>query len=184
MLSVKYKINLLPVLLSLLILVGCNEPSRQKKAGNTQPLMVVEKVDADFIVSVYDVVNAEIAAGKLAMEKGTDKRIKNFGRIMVKDYTKGLAKLKKLAAEKRIPLPDSLSTQTADKIIELNNKTGRDFDRAYIEYITTDHESAIKVFEQAQKNCFDKDVKTTARKGILVFKRHLEAIFAIRDSMK
>lgn len=146
--------------------------------------MVVEKVDADFIATVSDGVNAEIAAGKLAMEKGTDKRIKNFGRIMVKDYTKGLAKLEKLASDKRIPLPDSLTAPTAGKIADLNSKMGKDFDHAYIAYITADHKSAIDVFEKAQKNCFDKDVKAIARKGILVFKRHLEAIFAIRDSMK
>ncbi len=184
MLSVNHKLNFLIALLSLLILLGCNEPSQQKKTGNAQPLMVVEKVDADFISAVHNIVNAEIAAGKLAMEKGTDKRIKNFGRIMVKDYTKGLAKLQKLAADKRIPLPDSLLTPTANKIAEINSKGGKDFDHAYIEYITADHESAIDFFEQAQKNCFDKDVKTISRKGILVFKRHLEAIFAIRDSMK
>ncbi len=181
-----YNIRVMLVLLTLNLcaVLGCSEEADRRKNANNQPLIVVEKVDADFIVAVNDVVNAEIAAGKLAMQKGTDKRIKNFGRILVKDYTKGLAKLEKLAAEKRIPLPDSLQAQTAGRIADLNSKTGKDFDDAYIAYITADHKSSIEVFEQAQKNCFDKDVKSIAKKGILVFKRHMEAIFAIRDSMK
>src|SRR5215217_4340065 len=175
------RIMLVISLLNLCAVVGCSEEADRKKTDKHQPLMVVEKVDADFIVAVNDVVKAEIAAGKLAMQKGTDKRIKNFGRIMVKDYTKGLAKLEKLAAEKRIPLPDSLQAHTAGKIAGLSSKTGSDFDHAYIAYITADHKNSIEVFDQAQKNCFDKDVKSIAKKGILVFKRHMEAIFAIRD---
>ena len=166
-------------------LLSCTENTGQESTPVVKPpLMVVEKVDADFIATANNIVNAEIAAGKLAMAKGTDKRIKNFGRIMVKDYTKGWAKLVKLADAKRIPLIDTLTKETQGKIAALNNKTGKDFDRAYIDYITADHKNAIVIFQRAQKNCFDKEIKTTARKGILVFERHLEAIFSIRDSMR
>lgn len=170
---------------SVCILLSCNQNSTEKNSAvvKQQPLMVVEKVDADFIATVNDIVNAEIAAGKLAMAKGSDKRIKNFGRIMVKDYTKALTKLNKLAATKRIRLPQKPTLETVNKLAALNSMTGKDFDRAYIDYITADHKNAILIFENAQKNCFDKDIKAIARKGILVFKRHLEAIFAIRDSM-
>ena len=165
-------------------LLSCTENTAEESTPVVKPpLMVVEKIDADFIETVNDIVNAEITAGKLAMSKGADKRIKNFGRIMVKDYTKGLVKLDKLAKAKRIPLADTLTAETASKIAALNSMTGKDFDRAYIEYIKLDHKNAIRIFEGAQKNCFDKEVKTTARKGILVFKRHLEAIFSIQDSM-
>ncbi|MFD0751087.1 DUF4142 domain-containing protein [Mucilaginibacter calamicampi] len=178
------RIKCVLALIGICILISCNQDTPEESTPVVKkPLMVVEKVDADFIVTVNDIVNAEIAAGKLAMAKGTDKRIKNFGRIMVKDYTKGLAKLDKLSKTKRIPLPDSLSNEAKQKIDGLNNMNGKDFDRAYIEYIELDHKRAITIFEQAQKNCFDKEIKATARKGILVFKRHLEAIFSIQDSM-
>ena len=167
------------------VLMSCQDSSTEKKDYVArQPLMTVEQVDAEFIAVVNDIVNAEIIAGKLAMAKGADKRIKNFGRIMVKDYTKGWAKLVKLADAKRIPLTDTLTKETQVKIAALNNKTGKDFDRAYIEYITADHRKAITIFKRAQKNCFDKEIKKTAGKGILVFERHLEAIFSIRDSMR
>jgi putative membrane protein len=174
------RIKYVLAIISACILISCNDSStEQKRNAVKQPLMVVEKVDADFIATVNDIVNAEIAAGKLAMAKGSDKRIKNFGRIMVKDYTKGLEKLTKLAAAKRIPLTYALTTETSAKISALNGMTGKDFDRAYIDYITTDHKNAITIFEAAHKN-----IKSIARKGILVFKRHMEAIFAIRDSMR
>ena len=172
-------------LVGICILLSCNQDAPEESAHTArQPLMIVEKVDADFIATVNDIINAEVTAGKLAMAKGSDKRIKNFGRIMVKDYTKGLAKLNKLTVAKRIPLTDSLRPETANKISELNKKTGKDFDRAYIDYITADHNNAIAIFEQAQKNCFDKEIKSIAGKGILVFKRHLEAIVIIRGSMR
>lgn len=165
-------------------LLSCTENIAEESTPvGKPPLMVVEKVDADFIATANNIVNAEITAGKLAMAKGADKRIKNFGRIMVKDYTKGSAKLVKLAKLKRIPLSDSLTAEAAGRIAALNSMTGKNFDRAYIEYIKLDHKNAIRIFEDAQKNCFDKEVKSTARKGILVFKRHLEAIFSIQDSM-
>ncbi|MGY3214803.1 DUF4142 domain-containing protein [Mucilaginibacter sp. HD30] len=167
------------------ILLSCNQDTADESNPVVKaPLMVVEKVDADFIATANDIVNAEIAAGKLAMAKGADKRIKNFGRIMVKDYTKGMAKLDKLAKTKRIPLTDTLRAETAKKIAALNSMNGKDFDSAYIDYIAADHKNAVAIFERAQKNCFDNEIKTTARKGILVFNRHMEAIFSIRDSMR
>jgi putative membrane protein len=101
----------------------------------------------------------------------------------VKEYSKGLAKLNNIADAKRIPLPDTLVTETSGKIAALSEKNGNDFDRAYIDYITADHNNAIAIFEAAHKNCFDKEIKSTARKGVLVFKRHLEALSSIRDSM-
>jgi len=179
------RIKWLLAVFTVCILLSCQENTAEKKVyGAKQPLMAVEQIDADFIAIVNDIVNAEITAGKMAMAKGADKRIKNFGRIMVKDYTKGWAKLVKLADAKRIPLTDTLTKETQSKIAALNSKAGKDFDRAYIEYITADHKNAIAIFERAQKNCFDKEIKKTAGKGILVFERHLEALFSIRDSMR
>ncbi len=178
------RITILLAMVGISLLAGCNEAENKTSVKVThKPLMTVEKVDADFIATAHDIISAEITAGKMAMVKGTDKRIKNYGRIMVKDYTKAAVKLDKFAVERRIPLPDRLSIMAKNKISHLSSKTGGDFDNAYIDYITADHKNAILIFEQAQKNCFDKNVKSIAQKGVLVFKRHLEAVFAIRDSM-
>ncbi|HEY2582732.1 MAG TPA: DUF4142 domain-containing protein, partial [Mucilaginibacter sp.] len=137
-----------------------------------------------FAVEATNVGLAEVALGKIAEQKGVNRRVKNFGRMMVTDYTKANDKLTGLAKNKNIALPAAPDADRQKKIDELSKKSGTKFDQAYVNYMVDDHKKAIKTFQDAAKNCADPDIKVFAYKTLRVLQKHLDAVNTIHDSMK
>jgi putative membrane protein len=144
----------------------------------------VDKDDAKFAVDAANGGMAEVELGKLAQQKATDSRVKDFGAMMVSDHSKANDELKALAQTKNITLPDSVSNEEKKNMTDLTKKTGHDFDKAYVKGMVDDHKKDVKEFEDATKNLKDPDLKAFATKTLPVLKSHLAAITAIHDKMK
>ena len=166
---------------------GATGDDTVNKAADTIKKAVIVPIDKDdikFITDIYAACIAEIQLGKLAKQQGQDKRIKNFGAMMVKDITRGKLRLAALAKAKRINLVDSVSTADQQAINNLSKRSGRDFDNAYLNKSKNDYKKAYDIFQGVAKHGDDKDIKAFANKNILTLKRHLDDIDAIHDSMK
>jgi putative membrane protein len=146
--------------------------------------IVVDKADIKFVTDIGAACMTEIKIGTLAKLKGTDKRVKNFGAMMVKDLTKGKGRLVALAKAKKITLPDSVTDTQEKEIAALAAKTGKDFDHAYLDKTRDDYKKALEQFENTSKYGFDPDIKNFATKNLLTLQRHLDAIDAIHGSLK
>jgi putative membrane protein len=146
--------------------------------------IIVGADDAKFVTAVGAGCLAEIKIGALAKQKGKDKRIKNFGAMMVKDLTKGHGRLALLAQSKKITLPDSVSAIDQASIDSLAAKSGREFDLAYLDKTTADYKKALSMFEHTSKRAFDPQIKQFAAKNILTIQRHLDLIEAVRGSIR
>jgi putative membrane protein len=68
-------------------------------------------------------------------------------------------------------------------IQDLSQKSGSDFDKAYINYMVDDHKEDVKTFTDQSKKIQDPDLKAFAIKTLPVLQKHLDAINAIHDSM-
>jgi putative membrane protein len=146
--------------------------------------IIVGADDAQFVKLVGAGCLAEIKIGALAKKRGKDKRIKNFGAMMVKDLTKGHGRLALLAQSKKITLPDSVNAEDQASIDSLAAKSGREFDMAYLDKTTADYKKALGMFENTSKRAFDPQIKQFAAKNILTIQRHLDLIEAVRGSMR
>ncbi|MGZ3757860.1 MAG: DUF4142 domain-containing protein [Mucilaginibacter sp.] len=149
-----------------------------------KPVIIIDQPSLVFAVSATSGGLAEIEMGKLAIKKGVDKRIKNFGAMMVKEHTKANAKLEAIARAKKISLPDTITSKEQGIVDELGKSNGKDFDRAYTIAMIEDHENDIKVFNDASKQLMDPELRAYATKNVLTLKRHLDAINMIKASMK
>lgn len=190
------KLSILIVLAVVLqILQACSGNSRHDTVAKADSLNAVkdttkklsigvEKVDAEFIVDAANGGMTEIQLGKMAMQKGISKQVKNFGAMMVKDHSKINDMVKAIAVTKNISIPKMPGAKEQKIISKLTAKTGKDFDKAYINDMIEDHKDDIKAFQTAAKKCLDPDVKSFAAKTIPILQEHLDAINAIKDSMK
>jgi len=185
---------LIAIILVLLFFNACNNNKHDTVAkadslnavkDTTKQLSIgVEKVDAGFIVDAANGGMAEIDLGKLAQQKGISKQVKNFGAMMVKDHSKINDFIKAIAVTKNISIPRAPGAGEQKTIRKLSSKSGKDFDKAYIDNMIDDHKKDIKIFETAAKKCLDPDVKSFAAKTLPILQEHLDAINAIKDSMK
>ncbi|ANH81880.1 hypothetical protein A8C56_13660 [Niabella ginsenosidivorans] len=136
----------------------------------------VSKEDAKFAVDAASGGMAEVQLGELAQNKGTDPRVKEFGKLMVTDHTRANDELKMLAATKNITLPPAPDNDKQKAAADLSSKSGSDFDKAYIKQMVEDHRKTIDLFEDAQKNAKDADIKAFAVKTLPVLRTHLQHI--------
>ncbi len=149
---------------------------------DTMTTMPVNEDVAKFAVKAANAGMTEVKLGAMAQEKATDKAVKDFGSMMVKDHTKAGDELKSIAAEKNITLPATVSDDMQKHIDDLNKKTGKDFDKDYIKMMVSDHKDVIDAFEDAAKNSKDSAIKNFAVKTLPTLYKHLGAAKAIEKS--
>lgn len=90
---------------------------------------------------------AEVDFAKLAGNKGAAKSIKDFADLMVRDHDAANAKLKQLAADANIPLPDRIPQDDVDIKKRLDSLKGAEFDIAYIKGQIVDHQKTVQLLE-------------------------------------
>ena len=169
---------------------ACNNPNRraaddsveQAQDVNDTTAMVNEK-DADFAVKAADAGIAEIERGKLAEEKASDPRIKEFARKMVSDHQKANDELMTLAARLNITLPPVAGEEHVDKQRELRETMGTEFDKDFIDLMVKDHHKVVSLFEDASNDVRNADLQSFAAKTLPTLKRHQEEAKAIQDSI-
>ena len=103
---------------------------------------------------------------------------------MVKDHNAAGDELKNLASQKNVTLPATVSNDHQKKIDDLNKKSGRDFDKAYIDAMVDGHQATVNDFEKASKNTKDADVKAWIDKTLPTLKMHLDSARAIKKALK
>lgn len=134
----------------------------------------VSKADQDFAVNAADAGMTEVAAGNLAEQQGTAKDVKAYGAMMVRDHTEANDKLKAIAAQKNITLPSSVSSDMQKNLDDLKAKSGKDFDKAYIDMMVSDHKKVISAFESEAKNGSDADIRAFADSTLHTLHHHLD----------
>jgi putative membrane protein len=135
----------------------------------------VSKADQDFAVNAANAGMTEIEAGHLAEQQGMAKDVKAYGAMMVKDHTEAADKLKAICAQKNITLPTSISSDMQKNIDDLKAKSGKDFDKAYIDMMVSDHKKVISAFEDESKNGSDADIRAFADSTLHTLHHHLDA---------
>jgi len=169
---------------------ACNNTNRrtaddsveQAQGVNETTAMVNEK-DGDFAVKAADAGLAEVELGKLAQEKATDPRVKDFAQMMVNDHQKANDELMTIATRHNITLPPVISKDQADKQRKLREKSGAEFDKEYIDMMVKDHNKVVSLFEDASSDAQNADLKAFASKTLPILKKHHEDATAIRDSI-
>lgn len=154
-------------------------------AGTTTTATIaVDEATSGFMTTVADVGMTEVKLGQMAQDKAMNQRVKDFGAMMVKDHSAAGDELKSLASGKNVTLPAAPGEEHQRKMEDLSKKTGKDFDKAYINAMIDGHQSAISDFEKASKNTKDADVKAWIDKTLPTLKMHLDSARAIKKVLK
>jgi putative membrane protein len=118
---------------------------------------------------------AEIELGQLAMQKSEDQAVRSFAQRMVKDHQAADAKLKKIAAQENITLPQSLDPEHQALKQKLSKLDGEAFDREYAKQMEKGHDEAVALFESASQNQqMPSELKQFAASTLPTLKEHQE----------
>ncbi len=175
----------------ILMVVSCGNPDNRSAADDSvdQARMVndtsamVNEDDAEFAIQAADAGLAEIELGKLAMERATDQRIKDFAQRMVSDHEKANDELLAIAAMHNITLPPVSGEDQIDKQRNLHEKSGEEFEREYMELMVDDHDDVVSLFEDASNDVRNADLQAFAAKTLPTLKKHAAEARSLRDSI-
>lgn len=126
----------------------------------------------------------EVQLGKMAQEKASSSEVQDFGQMMVTDHSKANDKLKSLAQEKGVTLPDSLTAKQKKTMEKLSQLSGDEFDKEYMDTMVKDHEKDIKTYEKASNNVPDPAVQDFASQTLPTLKDHRQKAEEINQQMR
>jgi putative membrane protein len=162
---------------------SANESNEVKQDSN-QAASTVSEEDSKFAVEAASGGMMEVQLGELAQQKASSQAVKNFGSMMVRDHSKANDELKALAGNKNITLPPAPGEDHMDHIKKLSEKSGKEFDKDYINMMVDDHQDDIDKFEKCSKDAKDPELKAFADKTLPKLREHLAAAKKIKDGMK
>jgi len=160
------------------------DSANQAKKENNPPSQMIDESSSTFLVKAADIGMAEVATGKLASAKAVDAGVKSFAEMMVNDHTGVNAQVKALAAKKNVTLPDSVSEEHKKMADDLQKKSRKDFDKAYMDDMVKGHENAVSLFQNAAQSVKDADVKAFIDNTLPKLQQHLENAKAVRSALK
>lgn len=134
----------------------------------------MDKADTDFMTKAAQGGLAEVDMGNMASSKATNADVKAFGNRMVTDHSKANDELKQLAATKGVTLPADVNDEQKKAMDAMSSKSGKDFDKTYMDDMVKDHETDVKEFEKASKSAKDADLKAWATKTLPTLQEHLK----------
>jgi putative membrane protein len=161
-----------------------NEVKEERGDSTGKSIIHTDSESTDFLVDAFNGGMTEVQLGDLAQRKAVDGSVKSFGTMMVNDHTSANNQIKSLALERNVSLPASIGDENKKLVDDLSNKSGKEFDIAYINAMIDDHEKDIKEFEKASNNVKDLDVKNFVDNTLPVLRRHLDSAKAIKKVLK
>ena len=129
---------------------------------------------SDFVDDASAKGIAEIEGGKLALEKGQSADVKKFAQQMIDDHTAANAKLKALAAQKKLEVADDAELMSKAKEMILKLRDGESFDKAYANNQVVAHEQTIELFRKQAEKGEDADLKAFAKTTLPKLEGHLK----------
>lgn len=142
----KFLVSILFLFFSCLSLTAiANEPSM------SMPKMEQMNLKEGDVLEILMTVNKnEINAAKLALEKTSNPKVKQFAQHMQTDHSKNLSETKAIAAVLKVqPVPSPISNVLHDKgkkeLDKLNDLNGKAFDLAYMNAMVKGHQAVLDI---------------------------------------
>lgn len=129
--------------------------------------------DVEFVKHEAAAGMATVKIAGLGVKKATRPEVKTFAEMIVKDHTAANAELTKLAATKGVELSAVLDSKHAEMFQKLEQYSGTEFDKEFLDVAVSGHKKCVGRFEDAAKDSQDNDVKMWAVKMLPALQAHL-----------
>lgn len=151
---------------------GSNSSRATAAAGGS-----VTAMDNKFAMDAAYGNNAEIAAGRQALQKSSNPDVQRFAQMMIDHHTQANADLASMAPGMTLPTGLHPHHQAvADGHAKLS---GMDFDMAFIKGQIADHTATLDMLDMYDDDGKNKELKGYAKKAEPIVKQHLSMVKAM-----
>ena len=151
--------------------------------GGTALAQDLAEVDRTFLEKAAQNGHAEVSAGRLALTKARDPKVRDYAQRMVDEHTKAGEELRTLAAAKQHQVPTEPSAQQKGKEMVIAVVGDESFDRRYIAQMGIDApQAAIPLYEKTARESRDPEVKAFASKQLPALRQQLQTAQNLKAS--
>ena len=122
----------------------------------------------------------EILWLQAGIDRGTNPEIKQHAKMMMVDHKNLAEKVGALIAKKNYTKPFVDTTNE----VNINNKSGADWDKAWISKMIVDHTEILAMFGKAKESVTDADLKEIITNTIPVVQKHLDMARVLDKKIK
>jgi putative membrane protein len=177
------KVALITVAICLMSSSAFAQSAGEKTGVNST--LGIAPTTADFVKEAVVSDMTEIAAAKIALEKGNPEE-KKFAEQMITDHTKTSTELKGLVSSGAVKaeIPSALESSSQKKIDKLKDTKPEDFAGQYDPMQVSAHKDAVSLFERYAKGGDNPKLKDWAGKTLPHLQHHLEMAQALNKNRK
>ena len=157
-------------------------------ATATTPTTDAAWTDAN-VVDVITVANqGEVDYSQIGVDKATSPAVKEFAQMMVKDHGTMLENVKALASKLGVTpasndKANNLKEETAKDINDLNAKTGKDFDKEFMDEQIDMHQETLDLLGDLDGRTTNADLKAAIAEARPKVQAHLDQAKAVKDKI-
>ena len=134
---------------------------------------VNSKMTRKFIEEASAAGMFEVNSSKIALEKSSNDKVKEFTQHMVDDHTKAGDALKAAVSEDQKTYLSAKETEKQVKELEdLNKEDAKDFDKEYVKAQVKAHDDAVSLFKKYSEKGDDAELKEFAKNTLPTLQQH------------
>ncbi|GAB3305282.1 DUF4142 domain-containing protein [Hymenobacter humi] len=129
--------------------------------------------DPVFLMNAASSNMLEVRAGQMAAQKATRPDVRKFAQMMVSHHSSSTQEVKAVAMPLGVKMPQTMLPVHQALADQLMNKSGKNFDEAYMDLMETAHKLDVAMFEVKSKAAENPSVQTFAANNLPVLQSHL-----------
>jgi putative membrane protein len=122
---------------------------------------------------------SEVALGRMVQNRAASQDVRQFGAMLVRDHSRGLAQAQQIASRMHLRIPARLSPEARAEQHRLQRLSGPAFDREVRRFAIDEHRKDIAAF-RAQARSGDRTTSGYAAATLPVLERHLATARSLR----
>jgi putative membrane protein len=145
--------------------------AKEPRPPSRQPANA-KMTDESFVKDAAQASIAEVALGKLALQRAQNPYVRQFAQRMVDDHSRANRELTDLATNQGVDVPNEMNAEQRDRNARLATLSGAAFDREYMRAMVKDHARNVVVFRNYAQNGKNEEMKSWAAKTLPMLRRH------------
>lgn len=147
--------------------------------------------EKQLVFRLHHINGVEVQLGGLAKTRASDKAVREYAAMLVRDHQRADAELRNLAKKKQLNMLEPTPYDTNDAqamqnesntIAHLRALKGADFDREFALALASAHDKAVGLVESAESKLHDADLRAQIDKLVPTLKHHAARAHALADA--
>jgi len=140
--------------------------------------------DAAFLRQAVSGNETEIALGALAAANSGNAGVTAFGRTLLTDHLSAFRQVAPVAFQEAVMVPSPLLSADAQSLRQLLGQSGTAFDRAFVNFMVTDHQNDIALYQSEIQNGKDPAAVAYAQAQLPVLQQHLQTALQLQQQFQ